>query len=186
MSDTHFNQPQRRAAKFYSAPNHLKKKVGHGGISEDILKRAEELIENNSEKFDPIAEIQLSRLNQALTEFRIMADNADGQSSENIEDVIFSVIYPAVQIKGTGGMFKYPLVTDVADKMVQFLEVIEKPDAESLEILEGFETALRAIVRGHIKDDGGPYGQELLIALNQACLRYFDKNPENINNKAPS
>ncbi len=38
-----------------------------------------------------------------------------------------------------------------------------------------FHTTIRAVVMGRVSGDGGKHGTELMRALNEACVRYFDK-----------
>ena len=47
MND-HYSQKPRRNAEFIKPPNMLKTKVGTGGLSEEILSRAQDLLENNT------------------------------------------------------------------------------------------------------------------------------------------
>lgn len=169
--DRHFNQKPRRKAEFTRPPNTLKAKVGSGGLSEEILNKAQTLLENNAVDFMPLAEIYLTSVMRGVETAR------EKSGSENAELLIAQITYPAMQLKANGGMFHYHLVTRTADKLIQFLEVIESPDAEALEIIIAFHTTIRAIVMGRITGDGGKYGQDLLDALNEACLRYFDKHP---------
>ena len=58
----HFDQVPRRKAEFIKPPNILKAKVGSGGLSEDILNKAQLLLENNTVDFQPLAEIYLNSL----------------------------------------------------------------------------------------------------------------------------
>ena len=167
----HFNQKQRRRAEFIKLPNTLKTKVGSGGLSEEILNKAEKLLENNTVDFTPLGEMYLTTLMKGIE----LAKNSNGD--EDAEYIISSMLYPAMQLKANGGMFHYPLVTRVADKLIQFLEVIEQPDIEAIEIVLAFHTSLRAIVLGRVTGSGGKYGAELIGALNAACMRYFDKYP---------
>ena len=83
-------------------------------------------------------------------------------------------------------MFHYPLITSIADKLIQFLEVIAKADAASLEIIQAYHTTLRAVLLGQIKGDGGMHGAELMQALVNACYRYFEKHPQNREERANS
>lgn len=170
----HFDQVPRRKAEFIKPPNILKAKVGSGGLSEDILNKAQLLLENNTVDFQPLAEIYLNSLMKGID----LAKNA--AQDEDAEYIIASMLYPGMQLKANGGMFHYPLVTQIADKLIQFLEVIETPDIEAVEIVLAFHTTMRAVVLGRIKGDGGRHGRELMLALHDACVRYFEKNPENI------
>ncbi|MDB5491125.1 MAG: hypothetical protein JWO78_974 [Micavibrio sp.] len=167
----HFNQTPRRKAEFIRPPNTLKAKVGSGGLSEEILNKAQTLLENNAAEFGPLADLYFTSLMRGVEMARL------DQAPDDNENVIAHIIYPAMQLKANGGMFHYQLVTRAADKLIQFLEVIEKPDEEALEIVVAFLTTIRAIVNSKITGDGGRHGRDLIDALNHACMRYFEKHP---------
>lgn len=167
----HFNQAPRRKAEFTRPPNTLKAKVGSGGLNDAILNKAQALLENNAVDFQPLAELYLTSMTRGVENAR------NALATDDQEPVIANITYPAMQLKATGGMFQYQLVTRVADKLIQFMEVVESADADALEIVIAYQTTIRAIILGKITGDGGQYGQELVDALNEACLRYFDKNP---------
>ncbi len=174
----HFNQIPKRKAEFIKPPNNLKKKVGSGGLSDNILNKAQALLEKNTIDFQPLAEMYLNSIMKGI-------DNAkNAPPDSDTEALIAQILYPAVQLKANGGMFHYNLVTKMADKFVQFMEVIEKPDIEALEIVLAFHTTIRAVILGKIKGDGGSHGEDLIRALDEACIRYFDKNPDNIDHQA--
>jgi len=165
----HYNQTPKRKAEFIVPPNHLKEKVGTGGVSDDILEKAQALLENNTVDFQPLADMYLNSLMKGIEVSK------DSNASDDNEYLISTMLYPAMQLKANGGMFHYPLVTDIADRLIQFLEVIDEPDLESIEIVLAFHTTMRAVVQGKIKGQGGDHGRELLKALNKACIRYFEK-----------
>ncbi len=170
MTDRHFEQTPRRKAEFIKPPNMLKAKVGSGGLSDEIMAKAEELLESNTIDFGPLAEMYLASLMRGID----IAKQA--RASDDVEYIISAMLYPAMQLKANGGMFHYHLVTAIADKLIQFLEVIEHADIEAVEIVLAYHTTMRAVVQGKVAGDGGRHGKELLGALNEACLRYFDKN----------
>ena len=178
--DIHFSQMPRRKAEFFNPPNHLKRKVGTGGLSEDILNKAQAMLENNTVDFRPLGEMYLDALTKGV---ELARTPPKGMETENI---IAGMLYPATQLKANGGMFHYPLITSIADKLIQFLEVIAKADAESLEIIQAYHTTLRAVLLGQIKGDGGMHGAELMQALVNACYRYFEKHPQNREERANS
>ncbi|MGB4106769.1 MAG: hypothetical protein WBK55_03110 [Alphaproteobacteria bacterium] len=169
MTDQHFRQKPRRNAEFIKPPNMLKTKVGSGGLGDDILSKAQDLLENNTVDFQPLAEMYLATLMKGI-DLAKEADPGDDQ-----EYVISRMLYPGMQLKANGGMFHYPLITRIADKLIQFLEVIERVDIEVVEIVMAFHTTMRAVVMGRVSGDGGKHGTELMRALNEACMRYFDK-----------
>lgn len=169
----HFNQAPRRKADIVRPPNTLKAKVGSGGISDAILDKAQALLENNIVDFLPLGEMYLQALMKAIETAQVNHDKQD------TETLIAAMIYPAVQLKANGGMFHYPLITIMADRLIQYLEVIVEPDLDALEIVLAFHTTIRAVVMGKITGTGGRHGQELLGALNDACMRYFERYPYN-------
>ncbi|MGB4058275.1 MAG: hypothetical protein WBK77_09355 [Alphaproteobacteria bacterium] len=170
MVDTkHFKQVPRRKAEFIKPPNMLKTKVGSGGLGDDILDKAQSLLENNTVDFQPLADMYLTSLMRGI-ELAKEADPGDDQ-----EYVISRMLYPGMQLKANGGMFHYPLVTRIAAKLIEFLEVIQEIDVEAIEIVLAFHTTMRAVVMGRVTGDGGRHGTELIRALNEACERYFEK-----------
>jgi len=172
MMVPHYNLKPRRKAEFMRPVNMLKQKVGTGGLSDDILDRAQKLLEENTSDFKPLAIVYLASLMNGIN----MAKGAS--ESDDAEEVIANMLYPAMQLKANGGMFQYSLMTIIADKLIQFLEVIKDPDIEAVEIVLAFHTTMEAVIYGEIKHDGGKQGKELLHALTDACMRYFAKHPE--------
>ncbi len=171
----HFNQKPVRRAEFIMPPNTLKAKVGSGGLSDEILGKAQSLLENNAVDFMPLADMYLNTLIRGIDAAKDM--NVDALSADDNEGLISGMLYPAMQLKANGGMFRYQMVTKIADRLIQFLEVIAKPDLDALEIVMAFQATIRAVVLGRITGDGGKHGQELMRALDQACERYFERYP---------
>lgn len=168
----HYNRIPVRRAEFIKPSNTLKQKVGNGGLSEDILDKAQELLEENTLEFEPLANMYLASLMNGI-------DMAKGFcAADDVEHVIASMLYPAMQLKANGGMFRYSLVSHISDKLIQFLEVIHEPDIEAVEIVLAFHTSITAIIQGKITGDGGENGEELTSALTSACMRYFEKHPD--------
>ena len=60
-------------AKFYKPPNTLKQKVGSGGLANEILERAQSLIEKNEIDFNPMAEHYLDMLRRNSA-YRLMQE----------------------------------------------------------------------------------------------------------------
>ena len=170
----HYNRTPRRKAEFIKPPNMLKQKVGSGGLSDEILDKAQKLLEENSVDFEPLANMYLGSLMQGI-------EMAKGYTpADDTEQVIANMLYPAMQLKANGGMFSYSLVSKISDKLIQFLEVIEEPDIEAVEIVLAFHTTISAVIHGKVQGDGGTHGDDLLVALTDACMRYFDKHPETL------
>lgn len=171
----HYNRIPRRRAEFIRPPNTLKAKVGSGGLSDEIIDKAQALLESSSVDFLPLAEMYLDSMMRGIER----AKTANG--GDDSETLIAGMLYPGMQLKANGGMFHYPLVTRIAGKLIGFLEVIDEPDIEAIEIVLAFYTTIKAVVHGRISGDGGRHGVELLNALADACARYFEKHPDGRN-----
>lgn len=172
-----FNRPVKRQAEFIQPPNKLKRVVGDGGLSDEILNRAEALIQENTTDFVPLAQLYLNRLSQAVDSIRKHSPELADQEKQ--EQYISLLIYPTMHLKANGAMFKYPLISTISNRMVNFLEVIDRIDHDVIELFNAYETTIRAIIAARITGDGGPKGKALIDALVEACERYFEKNPAN-------
>ncbi|HPQ50363.1 MAG: hypothetical protein KDJ26_08225 [Alphaproteobacteria bacterium] len=171
--DAHYNLAPKRKADFHTPPNHLKMKVGYGGLSENILEKAQALLENNTADFRPLGEMYLESMMRGVAAVKALPEG-----KTNDERLISAILFPTMQLKANGGMFHYSLVTQISDRLIQFLEVVDEVDQEAIEIIMAFHTTVRAILLGQIRGDGGQRGKDLLNALIDACYRYFEKYPE--------
>jgi len=177
MDIKHYNQKPKREAKFFSPPNILKAKAGSGGISDTILDRAQDLLENHTADFEPLAKIYIKQMTEGIKEAAALG------RPTNSEKAIGKILMPCVQLKANGAMFHYPLVTRIADRFVQFVEVVERMDEETIDISYAFLTALNTVISGKIKTDGAAHGEALVEELNGACMRYFEKHKDALEKK---
>ncbi len=177
MDEKHFNQPKKRDADFIMPPNIIKAKIGDGGLSNSILERAQAVLESHQTDFKPLARAYLTQMKEGI---KIIRDQ--NQQTEKEEEIAL-ILYPCVQLKANGSMFKYPLVTKIAERFVQFMEVVEKLDEETLEIAEAFYKTIKIIISGGIKSETSPQREALIEELNKACNRYFQKHEEALKKK---
>lgn len=156
--------------EFIAPANTLKTKVGSGGLSPEILAKAQDLIENNNIDFRPYANKYLKSLNYQIAQAKL-----DIEKTALHGELIVKMCYPAMQLKANGAMFQYPLISKVAGKLIYFLEAVKYLDIDSIEIIEAFYKTMRAIILASISGHGGKEGADLVKALDDACLRYFEK-----------
>lgn len=158
-----------RKAKVIKADNKLKQKAGYGEISEKQIQVAETVIQENVVDFKEIALQSLAELQKAILA---------AKKSHNMDHLVHDLTNPVMELKANGPMFKYELVGNLASVMLSFLEHIESPDSDALEIIEAHEKTLSAIVGKGMKGHGGTLGQQLVKELEDACARYYRKNPD--------
>lgn len=177
MNERNFNQDKKRNAEFITPPNIIKAKIGEGGLNDAILDRAQAVLENHAVDFKPLAEIYLEQLEYGINHLRVEKTNQAEKIDE--EEKVAYILFPCVQLKANGTTFHYPLITEIADLFVKFLEVVEAIDDEILELALAFHKTMQIIVLSGIKEDGGKQGKALVQELNNACKRYFDKHQSN-------
>lgn len=158
----------KKKARFITPPNRLKEKVGDGGISEALLIKSQEFIENNTIKFEPIAQQYLAELKVALK-----AAKANPGAGRRAVD---AMIRPIMQLKANGGMFRYHLVSHVANIVLQFLEKITVVDRDVCDIVEAHNNCLTIVITNNLRGDGGREGAALVKELQDACARYYKKH----------
>ena len=168
MSSEFPEQKKRRRAELITPPNRLKEKVGSGGIDERVLQKAQALVESNTVDFKPVATMLIDVLDQGIQEAR--AGVVRG------EEAIEQMIYPAMQLKAQGGMFHYPLITEVCNILVNFMETVREADKDVLDIVIAHKMTINVILNSEIKGDGGEQGKQLRDALMEACNRYYKRH----------
>lgn len=162
-------------AEFINPPNMLKTKVGADGLNATVLDQAQKLLEKNSSMIDfrPIAEMYLNSLLKAIDK----ATHEAGKRKDR--EILNDICEPVFYLKANGKMFGYKLITEMAEKFILFLNSIDRVDGKSLEIMHAFHTSMSAVVRGEIKGEGGVEGQNLMQTLQEACVKYIDKQTLN-------
>ncbi len=143
----------------------LQAKVGTGQVNEELIKKSQKLIEENTTDFAPMAKEYLNPLKDAIDAAR----KGDKENSVILQEITD----PVMQLKANAAMFDYALVGNLANIMMNFLETIESIDEDVLEIVDAHYKTLVLIIGNEMKGDGGEYGQELTGELKDACKRYF-------------
>ena len=102
-------------------------------------------------------DVQAMRL--ALNEARNLYDI---QRTNFIQSRLLSV---AIRLKNQGAVFGYPLVTDVAAHLYNFISQHKSYDKTELNVINNDLLLLQNILWKRISGDGGKKGQEILAQL---------------------
>ena len=154
--------------KLITPPHVLREKMGHGGIAPAALEQAQTFIDNNDVDFVPYAGSFLDRLNNAIKAAR----NAHPRDKQ----VINTLVKPVMELKANGAMFKYGLITELADILLNFLEDLDNLNDDSFEIVDAHYKAISAIIHNRLTGNGGREGKALVNELYSACQRYTKKH----------
>lgn len=162
MSDADTSQ-----VKIIKASTMLQQKAGTGDVDVKKIEKAEHAIQNNNEDFLPISAEFLDRLELGVSRAR--------QDGVSMADKIAGMTKPVMELKANARMFKYDLITSLANIMLGFLENIKELDNDAIDIVAAHHTTLKAIIIKKMKGDGGANGSLLKAELEDACQRYFRK-----------
>lgn len=157
--------------KIIKANTQLQTKAGIGEVDTARIEKAEKVIQNNTEDFVEIASGFLSRLEDSVTRAR----DDHGKNQLPMAGKIAGMTQPVMELKANARMFKYDLVTALANVMLGFLENIKDLDSDAIEIVAAHHTTLKIIIMKKMKGDGGTNGALLRTELEDACERYFKR-----------
>jgi hypothetical protein len=131
-----------------------------GRSADDLLKGAGLRIESLTADFTKYLREEIDRLAKAAIE-------ADSDATKRA-DVVRTMNTIFNDLRGNGGTYGYPLVTEVGDSACKFIADIGQWGAPQLAILRAHTDAMRAIMAANITGDGGPIGRQLLAGLKAA------------------
>lgn len=149
----------------YKANFMLQQKVGSGPLDERIVLQSQKVIDENDVDFTPLGLEFLNKLESAI---KIALDvNTDMKIRKH------ALTSPVMELKANASIFGYPLIGNLANIMLSFLEAIDQIDANAVEIVNAHHKTLHAIVVKKMKGDGGQHGAIFTSELKDACARYF-------------
>jgi hypothetical protein len=133
-------------------------------LAPEELRKLEEVVEKATDDFTRDVADKLRQLRAAI-------DEAAGDHG-GIDAAMQAIRSLSLDIKGMGGMFKYPLLTAYAKSLNDFAGVIGMPNAIQLDILAAQIDALYVVMANRITGVGGRLERDLLEALNVATRKY--------------
>ena len=151
--------------KIIKADTSLKEKIGVGEIAKTRIEASQKVIENNDVDFEPMAISYLEQLNAAIQALHKSDDTTD----------IHAMVKPVMELKANAEMFGYPLVTELTNVMLSFLEGVEKADQDVIQIVDAHRKTLLLIIKQKMSGDVGDKGAILVQELKGACARYYAK-----------
>jgi len=158
--------------KLVTPENTLKQKVGTGGFNETTLAKAQDNLDKNDIDFRPMATEYVTLLSTGLAGIR------SGEVKH--DDAIDNVMYPIMQLRAQGSLFKYPSITKISHILIDCLETVTVVDKDVLDIIEGYKKSVQAMIALQIKDENNKAAKELCDALFGACERYEKIKPAKV------
>lgn len=153
--------------RLYRFRNKLKEKIAGGGgvneqaaeIDESAMLEAEKLFQELAEDYPDWANKQISELYEL---HRRCVD-----TPEQRRRLFESITEIAHDLRGQGGTFGYPLISNFATSLNSFSATRHDFRDSHVEIIKAHIDAMRAVIRDRIQADGGALGVALLSGLEQ-------------------
>jgi hypothetical protein len=160
-------------AKEVFLPNRLREKVGgrpgqSGSIDPEVLKKAEAKVAEIAATYSDTAVDDIADLQSA---FQACRDNPENQSG-----YIRTINHMVHNIRGQGGSFGYPLLTEFAGFLFDFTDNLTAASQPQLEIIKAHIDAMQIVAQQKITGDGGSVGRELKASLKKAIDKYAQKS----------
>jgi hypothetical protein len=147
------------------ASNSLKLKAGSrfGGIDPAALAKAEAALKGLAQNFDQWMKDELIKLDAARERIR-----AEGYTAETSENLYFR----AHDLKGLGSTYGFPVVTSIAGSLCRLIDDPTTRLRAPVFLLDAHIDAIKAAVRGDIRDSQHPVAQVLLKELDMRVREY--------------
>ena len=165
QDDVFKNRAKLRKATIVTPPNEIKKKMGSGGIDEADLQAARDYLDHNTVDFKPLGAGLVDTLRQVARQI------LDGKIKG--EPAIEALLFPAAQLKAQGALFHYPLVSNIAEILVDFLETVLDADKDVLDVVDVHAVAISYVLKIKQADDSHSLDKALEASLIKACKRYY-------------
>ncbi|MFN8701410.1 MAG: transcriptional regulator [Rhodospirillales bacterium] len=140
-------------------------KTGFGVVlSAGETQKLQNVVEKSSEKFVRDIGATLRKLREdlaALPEGEVLT-----------RDMLARVGNDAIDIKGLGGTFRFPLLTQITKSLHDYVLQIKTPSAWNAVIVGHHIDALYVVLAQRITGFGGQIESELLAALRAASAKY--------------
>lgn len=157
--------------RFFRLRNALKDKVGGLGggdlkINTAALEKAQSAFENLSEDYPDWVMGNIKILHEHHQ--KLVAATA-GVARERLYAPIRELAH---DMRGQGGTFGYPLISDFAESLCGFVGINAGTSDNHIEIIKAHIDAMQAVIKGRIKGKGGDVGEQLAAGLKNVIEKY--------------
>ena len=160
------------SVRFYRRKNKLKEKaLGLGPVDDDQITFDEDLMEQAVAALETMSEDYpdwVSSLIDQLAEVQRRCVDTPEQRFQLFEQ-LHSIAH---DMRGQGGTFGYPLMSDFADGLYDFTIVGTSTSDKNVEIIKAHIDAMRVVIKQRISGDGGEVGVQLKASLEAAIAKF--------------
>lgn len=160
------------SVRFYRFKNKLREKtLGLGKVSDDEVVFDEKLMAEAMAVLDEMSEDYpdwVFGLIQQLADVHRRCVDTPEQRFQHFEQ-LHAIAH---DMRGQGGTFGYPLMSNFADGLYDFTGVGTATSDKNVEIIKAHIDAMRVVIKERISGDGGDVGNQLKVGLEAAIKKY--------------
>lgn len=145
----------------------LRTKIGRGKISPAAILACTQLMESNAFDFQNLAGDLLKEIRDTLQKSEA-AHITRGYALGKLRTQI-------MQFKANAAPFHYPLLTEIAQIVLDLIENIEELDAPALEIVAAFEETATKLLQKQIRGKSDTRSAKIPQEFRKACERYWSR-----------
>lgn len=159
-------------ARFYRFRNAMKEKAsggaagpgsGGGSIAMEALANAEAEFEKMAEDYPDWVQDYIRSLRDH--------QNRCIDTPELRHNTFKKLREAAHDLKGQGGTFGYPLISQFGDSLYNVTAPAETYPDSVIEVIKAHIDAMNAVIKGRVSGDGGAVGSQLMETLQEAIAR---------------
>ena len=157
-------------AEIYQRHNQLKDKISYGsdGVDMATIARAEAVIVGMQGEFIAWFQNDIETLQNRF-------NTAVALPVEERAREMTALRVSVHDMKGQGGSFGFPLVTNIANTLGQFMDACAEFGPRELEVMRVHIDALRLVVNERIIRNGGRKGEKLLRSLEVVMQAFVNR-----------
>lgn len=130
---------------------------------QDMMSRAQASIDTIADDYETWAVEDLARIHAAME----MVRSEEARRGEHLR-AVFRISH---EMKGQGGTFGYPLVSEIAHSLCGFIDTADESQPLTVNVVDAHIQALNLIIKSRMSGDGGKAGDELLSGLLDAAAK---------------
>lgn len=156
---------------YFEFTNRLAAKVGGqpGGeipkLDVEVLAKVEEKISEMSGDYSTWVADEIRKLDESLLKLK--------EPGANLRSLMARINRGAHEMRGQGGIFGYPLITEFSKSLFQYTnKSVQAISDNEYELLKAHIDTIKVIIAEKVEGDGGETGRALLAGIQAAIKKY--------------
>lgn len=155
----------------FKIPRNLKNKISTGATGQDEPAFDPDLLKAAEDKIQDMASDYADWVTQSIEELV----QAHHRALEDLEDAgphMVTIADIAHELRGQGGIFGYPLMTQFGKSLFEITNGNPTVTAPLLDLINAHIDLIKVVVKQKVKGDGGDVGKQLMTSLAQAKKKH--------------